>query len=203
MIPPMMVAAECYLNQGNFRLAEGFIARASSIEMHKPDLRPTTKAQIRHNEGLLAMAKNDLQDALIDFADEVYLTSEEYGPIHRKTAIGFCHLGRLFHQTHDYLNSNSLFRQVVEIWTDFLLPIHEEITAESIVPKISRMKFKQKVWIEETDRFDAEQILMHCYINQMECHSFPEDNKFRVPAMDLAHTCYALSLLFLILKKPH
>ena len=49
-------------------------------------------------------------------------------------------------------------RQVVEIWTDFLVPNMENMTAVSVVPTI-KVKNEETVWIQDSDRFDAQQIL--------------------------------------------
>ncbi|KAK3781682.1 hypothetical protein RRG08_043592 [Elysia crispata] len=201
VISPMLVAAECYLKKENIKQAEWFMARTLNIELNKPDIRPSIKATIRHNEGLLAMAKGDVQEALMNFAEEVYQATEEYGPTHRKTTLGFCHLGLLFHQTQKFDKSSSLFRQVVEIWTDFLVPNMENMTAVSVVPTI-KVKNEETVWIQDSDRFDAQQILTMCYTNQKERYESSGTDKQDVTKMDLARTCYALSVLLLISKRP-
>ncbi|GFS22983.1 zinc finger MYND domain-containing protein 12 [Elysia marginata] len=145
------------------------------------------------------MAKDDVQEALVNFAEQVYQASEEYGPTHRRTALGYCNMGRLFHYTKDYVTSNSLFRQVVTIWTEFVDPILDEMTAESSVPKIPGMKKETTVWIQGSDKFEAEDSLMYCYYNQKECMRIP--GQCFVTALDLANTCYALSVLFYIWKR--
>lgn len=199
VIPPMLIAAEAHLKRGNIPLAEGFLARSQNIELGQPNLRPSIKSKIRHNEGIIAMAKDETNEALMSFADQVYQASEEYGPEHRKTALGYCNMGRLFHVLNNYSSSISLFRQVVGIWTKYVMPILEEMTAESVVPKISGMKYKDIVWIDDTDQYDASDCLIHCFKHQLQCMQIPDQT--HVNSLDLANTCHTLSALYYICKR--
>ncbi|GFN99639.1 Zinc finger mynd domain-containing protein 12 [Plakobranchus ocellatus] len=67
MIAPLLIAAESHLMLKRLNVAKALLAHSLTIELSKPEIRPLHKARIRHVEGLLALANDELQARYLRF----------------------------------------------------------------------------------------------------------------------------------------
>ncbi|KAK0054967.1 zinc finger MYND domain-containing protein 12 [Biomphalaria pfeifferi] len=190
VIPPLLVAAECYVNKGKLGTADGFLARVLCIELETTNLKPSIKARIKRNEGLIHQAKINYQDALECYAEEIYQNTEEFGPTHIRTSGGYCYLGHMFQLKANELTALSLYRQTVDIWINTVDPILDEMTSQPDVPVIGALKPQQeKQWMYECDKLEGLKILTKCYTHLKEMVTI------EMPAMDIIRSIYAIGCI--------
>ncbi|CAG5119051.1 unnamed protein product [Candidula unifasciata] len=190
-ISPLLVAAECYVHLGKLDVADKFLARALDVEIVRSEtLSHDVKALIRRNEGLINLAKNNLDEALQCFAEEIYQNTEAYNPTHFRTSGGYCYLGYIFYIKGEYLVAASLFKQTVDIWVNTVDPLIEEMTTQLMVPMFAG-ETKKKL-MSDCDNFQGLKILTKCY-SHME-----EDSGHVMLPIDMVRVCYALAALLYI-----
>ncbi|XP_059168035.1 zinc finger MYND domain-containing protein 12-like [Physella acuta] len=193
VIPPLLVAAECYVNKGKLGTADAFLARVLCIELEAPNIKPSIKARIKRNEGLIHQAKVNYQEALECFAEEIYQNTEEFGPLHIRTSGGYCYLGHMFQLKEDELPALSLYRQTVDIWISTIVPILEEMTSQPDVPIIGAIKTQaEKQWMYECDKLEGLKLLMKCYTHLKEIKTM------KVPLLDMVRAIYAIGCMMYI-----
>ncbi|CAL1527234.1 unnamed protein product [Lymnaea stagnalis] len=200
LVPSYLVLGEACVGLGKLTEAEDYLAKAQWTVLKTTDCPRAIKSKLNRNLGLLYAAKGDFQESLVNFADDIYHASEEFGTDSIRTSGGYFHMANVFFRQGKMEVADSLYRQVVNIWHDHLSDIiRKKVPSEEEAAKSrSRMIGPVKGLFEDISSGldaaqDAEAIQILSSIYDIREHQISRQ------AQDLTRTCHAMAMLYFVL----
>ncbi|KAH9513513.1 Zinc finger MYND domain-containing protein 12 [Bulinus truncatus] len=200
LVPSYLILGEASVGLNKLVQAEEYLTKAEWTVLKTPECPRAIKSKLNRNLGLLYAAKGDFQEALLNFADDIYHSSEEFGTDSIRTSGGYFHMANVFFLQGKMSIADSLYRQVINIWHDHLTDIIKtKVPSEEEASKSkSRMIGPVKGLFEEISSGldaaqDAEAIQILTSIYDI------RDHQVNRQAQDVARTCHALAMLYFVL----
>ncbi|BFZ22880.1 hypothetical protein BsWGS_25919 [Bradybaena similaris] len=200
LVPSYLIMAEASIGLGNFVQAEEYLAKADWTILKSPDCSMAIRSRLYRNLGLLCVAKGDFQEALVNFADDIYNSSHEFGTDDIRTAGGYFHMANVFFRQGKRDIADSMYKQVINIWYEYL----NHVLTTNIVAQDDESRRKSRVLssaktlmeeissgLDEAQEAEAIQILSS--IHDIREHQPDRQSK------DLAQTCHNLAMLYFLM----
>ncbi|XP_060930615.1 zinc finger MYND domain-containing protein 12 [Limanda limanda] len=116
LVPSHLLLAEVNMGLGNLSLVAELLSQAEWLVLKNPDCGPAVRQQLHRSLGLLHTATGDLEAALLNFANDVYFASEEYGQDSTVTSEGYFLMADVFAKQGKISITRSLYSTVARIW---------------------------------------------------------------------------------------
>ncbi|XP_047196304.1 zinc finger MYND domain-containing protein 12 [Hippoglossus stenolepis] len=116
LVPSHLLLAEANMGLGNLSLVAELLSQAEWLVLKSPDCGHAVRQQLHRSLGHLHTATGDLQAALLNFANDVYFASEEYGLDSTVTSDGYFLMADVFAKQGKISITRSLYSTVAHIW---------------------------------------------------------------------------------------
>ncbi|XP_029575541.1 zinc finger MYND domain-containing protein 12 [Salmo trutta] len=150
LVPAYLLLAEANVGLGSLAQAEGYLSQAEWTVMKTPECSQTVRHQLHRNLGRLYTATENLEGALLHFANDVYYASEEYGLDNIVTCGGYFLMANVFIKQEKMDIASSLYTEVASTWHSHLTKLLETHTPGSMMLEHS---------FDEAQQAEADQML--------------------------------------------
>nr|XP_046199616.1 zinc finger MYND domain-containing protein 12 isoform X1 [Oncorhynchus gorbuscha] len=157
LVPAYLLLAEANVGLGSLSQAEGYLSQAEWTVMKTPECSHTVRHQLHRNLGRLYTATENLEGALLHFANDVsvkayqvYYASEEYGLDNIVTCGGYFLMANVFIKQEKMDIASSLYTEVASTWHSHLTKLLEKHTPGSMTLEHS---------FDEAQQAEADQML--------------------------------------------
>ncbi|XP_029520196.1 zinc finger MYND domain-containing protein 12 isoform X1 [Oncorhynchus nerka] len=150
LVPAYLLLAEANVGLGSLSQAEGYLSQAEWTVMKTPECSHTVRHQLHRNLGRLYTATENLEGALLHFANDVYYASEEYGLDNIVTCGGYFLMANVFIKQEKMDIASSLYTEVASTWHSHLTKLLETHTPGSMTLEHS---------FDEAQQAEADQML--------------------------------------------
>ncbi|XP_064611450.1 zinc finger MYND domain-containing protein 12-like [Liolophura sinensis] len=196
LVPSYLILGEASIGLGRLPQAEEYLAQAQWTVLKMPESSNAIKSKLFRNLGLLYAAKGEYDEALRQLADDIYHASDEFGTDDIRTAGGYFHMANVFFRQGKMDIADSLYRQVTQIWYDYLSKIIQVRTRTpdtpvGVGPVITDSKQEEEDQLDEAQEAEAIQVLNAVF-------DMREHQPNRKPE-DMARIAYSLAMLYYVL----
>ncbi|XP_041702069.1 zinc finger MYND domain-containing protein 12 isoform X2 [Coregonus clupeaformis] len=150
LVPAYLLLAEANVGLGSLAQAEEYLSQAEWTVMKTPECSQTVRHQLHRNLGRLYTATENLEGALLHFANDVYYASEEYGLDNIVTCGGYFLMANVFIKQEKMDIVSSLYTEVASTWHSHLTKLLETHTQGSMTLEHS---------FDEAQQAEADQML--------------------------------------------
>ncbi|CAB1329585.1 unnamed protein product [Coregonus sp. 'balchen'] len=150
LVPAYLLLAEANVGLGSLAQAEEYLSQAEWTVMKTPECSQTVRHQLHRNLGRLYTATENLEGALLHFANDVYYASEEYGLDNIVTCGGYFLMANVFIKQEKMDIASSLYTEVASTWHSHLTKLLETHTQGSMTLEHS---------FDEAQQAEADQML--------------------------------------------
>ncbi|KAM3617913.1 uncharacterized protein V6R79_012548 [Siganus canaliculatus] len=116
MVPAYLLLAEANMGLGNLNVVTSFLSEAEWVVLKSPECGHAVHHQLHRSLGRLHTATGNLEAALLDFANDVYYASEEYGEDSTVTSGGYFLMANVFAKQGKTQIARSLYAEVAHTW---------------------------------------------------------------------------------------
>ncbi|KAL1021265.1 hypothetical protein UPYG_G00010920 [Umbra pygmaea] len=150
LVPAYLLLAEANIGLGSLAQAEEYLSQAEWTVMKMPECSHTIRHQLHRNLGRLYAAKDNLEGALLHFANDVYYSCEEHGLENIVTCGGYFLMANVFTKQGKMDIANSLYTEVASTWHSHLTTLLDTHTQGSrMLPQL----------LDEAQQAEADQML--------------------------------------------
>nr|XP_040048138.1 zinc finger MYND domain-containing protein 12 isoform X1 [Gasterosteus aculeatus aculeatus] len=114
VVPAYLLLAEANLGLGNLAQVTELLSLAQWAVLRSPE--PSAHHLLHRNLGRLHAAMGDLEAALFNFANDIYLSSEEYGLDSIVPSVGYFLMADVFAKKGKMPITRSLYSKVAQTW---------------------------------------------------------------------------------------
>ncbi|XP_078110062.1 zinc finger MYND domain-containing protein 12 [Sander vitreus] len=116
MVPAYLLLAEANMGLGNLARVAELLSQAEWAVLKSPECGHAVRHQLHRSLGRLHTATGNLEAALLNFADDIYFASEEYGLDSTVTCGGYFLMADVFTKQGKMPIARSLYSQVARTW---------------------------------------------------------------------------------------
>ncbi|XP_029362759.1 zinc finger MYND domain-containing protein 12 [Echeneis naucrates] len=116
LVPPYLLLAEANFALGNLSLVTDLLSQAQCTVLKSPECSHAVHHRLHRSLGRLHTLTGNLEEALLDFANDIYYASEEYGPQSTVTCGGYFLMANVFAKQGKMPIARSLYSEVAHIW---------------------------------------------------------------------------------------
>ncbi|XP_010873899.1 zinc finger MYND domain-containing protein 12 isoform X1 [Esox lucius] len=120
LVPAYLLLAEANVGLGSLAQAEEYMSQAEWTVMKTPNCSHTVLHQLHRNLGRLYTATENLEGALLHFANDVYYASDAYGMNNIVTCGGYFLMANVFIKQGKMDIASSLYNEVARTWHSHL-----------------------------------------------------------------------------------
>ncbi|XP_071394464.1 zinc finger MYND domain-containing protein 12 [Centroberyx affinis] len=125
LVPAYLLLAEANVGLGSLAQAGECLSHAEWAVLKSPDCGQAVRQQLHRNLGRLYTTTGNLEAALLNFANDVYYASEEYGLDSTVTCGGYFLMANVFVKQGKMLIAHSLYSEVAHTWHSYLTKLFE------------------------------------------------------------------------------
>ncbi|XP_041802560.1 zinc finger MYND domain-containing protein 12 [Chelmon rostratus] len=116
MVPAYLLLADANMGLGNLALVAEFLSQAEWAVLKSPECGRAVHHRLHRSLGRLHMATGNLEAALLNFANDIYFASEEYGLDSTVTCGGYFLMADVFVKQGKVPIARSLYSEVARTW---------------------------------------------------------------------------------------
>jgi len=197
LVPSYLILGEASIGLGRLSQAEEYLMQAQWTVLKTPECSNAIKSKLYRNLGLLYAAKGEYDEALLNLANDIFHSSEEFGTSDIHTSGGYFHMANVFFRQSRMEIADSHYEEVTKIWSDHLKHLVDLRTKEPDAPKgfgPLADDNEDEEGLDEAQEAEAVQVLnaIHDMREQQGADSSPSSK---------AAISYALAMLYYILRE--
>ncbi|XP_071331935.1 zinc finger MYND domain-containing protein 12 [Trachinotus anak] len=116
LVPAYLLLAEANMGLGKLGLVTELLSQAEWVVSKSSECGPAVHHQLHRSLGRLHTATGDLEAALLNFANDIYFASEEYGLHSTVTCGGYFLMANVFAKQGKMSIARSLYSEVAHTW---------------------------------------------------------------------------------------
>ncbi|XP_044066581.1 zinc finger MYND domain-containing protein 12 isoform X2 [Siniperca chuatsi] len=116
MVPAYLLLAEANMGLGNLALVAELLSQAEWAVLKNPECGHAVHHRLHRSLGRLHTATGNLETALLNFANDIYFASEEYGLDSTVTCGGYFLMADVFAKQGKMPIARSLYSEVAHTW---------------------------------------------------------------------------------------
>uniref|UniRef100_A0A3Q3X8I8 MYND-type domain-containing protein n=1 Tax=Mola mola TaxID=94237 RepID=A0A3Q3X8I8_MOLML len=137
LVPAYLLLADANMPLGNVTLVKEFLAQAEWIVFRNPDCSHAIHHRLHRSLGRLNVLTGNLDAALMNFANDVYIACEEYGLDSIILSDGYFLMAGVFAKQGKMPITRSLYSEVARTWHSHLTKL-VEAQIQNINPRFTR-----------------------------------------------------------------
>eukprot|EP00794_Sanderia_malayensis_P015206 gene15206-16777_t len=134
LVPSYLILGEACIGLGRLVQAQEYLSQAQWTVLKTPECSNAVKSRLFRNLGLMHATQGNDDEALKQFADDIYHSSCEFGTDHINTSGGYFHMANVFFRQNKLDVAFSLYSQVTDIWFHHLDNLVEQRIREPPPP---------------------------------------------------------------------
>lgn len=165
LVPAYLVLGEASIGLGRLSQAEEYLSQARWTVLKTPNCDATIKSKMYRICGLLQAAKGNFDEALKNYANDIYHAAQVSGPRHVKTSGGYFHMANVFFRKGQTDTAHNIYTEVVSIWNEMLSSVvrMEEPQPESTLTSFVEKSADHTEILDEAQEAEAIQMLHAIY----------------------------------------
>jgi tetratricopeptide (TPR) repeat protein len=120
LVPSYLILSEASQGIGSYQQAQEYLSQAEWTVLKNPTCPVSIRAQLYRNMALLNLAQGDFDKSLRNLANDVYYSTEKYGPNSIYVSGGYFLMANIFFKMNKMKIADSLYRQVGSMWLTYL-----------------------------------------------------------------------------------
>jgi len=196
LVPSYLILGEASIGLDRLSQAEEYLMQAQWTVLKTPECSNAIKSKLYRNLGLLYAAKGEYEEALLNLANDIYHSSEDFGTADIRTSGGYFHMANVFFRQNKMDIGDSHYEQVTQIWSDHLKHLVDLRTKAPDAPKgfgPLAEDNEDEEGLDEAQEAEAVQVLESIY-------EMREQQGDDAPASNVA-IAYALAMLHYVLRE--
>ncbi|CAF1223472.1 unnamed protein product, partial [Didymodactylos carnosus] len=145
LIPSYLILAEASLGLKHLGQCWEYLSQAQYTVLQNPNPPLYITSKLYRNLAQLNIARKDYEEALRNLANDVYDASTYYGTEHHKVAGGYFLLGKVFKLLNKLEVTDSLYKQVSDMWYTHLRKLLESRVVWTDMDQILGKKEEEEV----------------------------------------------------------
>ncbi|XP_053173910.1 zinc finger MYND domain-containing protein 12 [Scomber japonicus] len=120
LVPAYLLLADANMGMGNLALVAELLSQAEWAVLKSPECGHAVHHKLHRSLGRLHTATGNLEEALLNFANDIYFASEEYGLESTLTCRGYFLMAEVFAKQGKMPVARSLYSEVAQTWHSHL-----------------------------------------------------------------------------------
>ncbi|XP_040901905.1 zinc finger MYND domain-containing protein 12 [Toxotes jaculatrix] len=151
LVPAYLLLADANMGLGNLTLVAELLSQAEWVVLKNPECGHTVHHRLHRSLGRLHAATGNLEAALLNFANDIYFASEEYGLDSTVTCGGYFLMADVFAKQGKMPIVHSLYSEVAHTWHCHLTKLLKTHMQNVQNPDMLLEPSNDKAWQVEVD----------------------------------------------------